>query len=162
MPIKDRTSFGPLVSKIAKKVLNNLLFAARSVDWPSEWSSSCEAPLPWLLSIEAGEIEPTLRSIEVNPGGPPILLLPIIFAALEFSSKLFKLLRVPSVITEPDTEVGGEEEGDPGEPIKMKIHMKICFLSKFIFKVVPLICNFDKALNITCRCPWEEILTRGK
>ena len=45
---------------------------------------------------------------------------PNIFAAFEFSSKLFKLLRLPSVITEPDTEVGGEEDGDPGEPTNLK------------------------------------------
>ena len=34
----------------------------------------------------------------------------------EFSSKLFKLLRFPDVTSEPDKEVGGDEEGDPGEP----------------------------------------------
>ena len=68
-------------------------------------------------------MEPTLRSIEVNPGGPPMLLLPTptIFAALEFSSRLFKLLRFPSAMIEPDTEVGGEDEGDPGEPKQMTI-----------------------------------------
>ena len=68
-------------------------------------------------------MEPTLRSIEVNPGGPPMLLLPTptIFAVLEFSSRLFKLLRFPSAIIEPDTEVGGEDDGDPGEPKQMTI-----------------------------------------
>ena len=95
----------------------------------SEWSSSCEAPLPWLLSIDAGEIEPTRRSSEVSPGGPPMLPLPTpnIFAAFEFSSKLFRLLRFPSAMTEPDTEVGGEEDGDPGDPKNCK-----CIINSFI------------------------------
>ena len=52
---------------------------------------------------------------------------PTIFAAFEFSSKLFRLLRFPSAMTEPDTEVGGEEDGDPGDPKNRK-----CIIKTFI------------------------------
>ena len=49
------------------------------------------------------------------PSWTPILALPRL-AVFEFSSRFFKLLRFPDVTTEPDTEVGGDDEGDPGEP----------------------------------------------
>ena len=99
----------------------DLLFAVLSTEWPKPWDCSWSwgAPLlPWLLSIDAGEIEPTWRSIAVNPGGPLIfpLPIPIKWAVLEFSSNAFRLVRFPSAMTEPDIDVGGDDDGEPGDP----------------------------------------------
>ena len=54
----------------------------------------------------------------------------------EFSSKFFKLLRFPDVTSEPDKEVGGDEEGDTGDPTVLSIENNNNLLNILLIVIV--------------------------